>query len=168
MDVFRDHIFRELEIVVPHLTCKTMSLCPAFFNLSTLQRNNKTWHSFPQRANFLEVDQCYCIYICSMIRPDALLLAEYMGTNRIYVTESVEWSGRPIVKLKNLTIVGRKDGDITLDGKWLLEMESSGSFENITFKNGQAHCHCWAMSVRYDPQESHSYHFDRDINVLAT
>ena len=129
MDVFRDHVFRELEIVVPHLTCKTMSLCPAFFNLSTLQRNNKT---------------------------------------RIYVTESVEWSGRPIVKLKNLTIVGRKDGDITLDGKWLLEMESSGSFENITFKNGQAHCHCWAMSVRYDPQESHSYHFDRDINVLAT
>jgi hypothetical protein len=76
-----------------------------------------------------------------MFRPEALLLAEYMGTNRIYVTESVEWPGRPIVKLKNLTVVGRKDGDITLDGKWLLEKESSGSFENITFKNGQAHCH---------------------------
>jgi hypothetical protein len=41
-----------------------------------------------------------------MSRPEALLLAEYMGTNRIYVTESVEWPGRPIVKLKNLTIVG--------------------------------------------------------------
>ena len=62
------------------------------------------------------------------------------GTNRIYVTESVEWPGRPIVNLKNLTIVGRKDGDITLDGKWLLEKETSGSFENITFKTGQAHC----------------------------
>ena len=75
-----------------------------------------------------------------MFRPEALLLAEYMGTNRIYVTESVEWPGRPIVKLKNLTVVGRKDGDITLDGKWLLEKETSGSFENITFKTGQAHC----------------------------
>ena len=82
--------------------------------------------------------QDYVSLSCTF-RPEAL---QYMGTNRIYVTESVEWPGRPIVKLKNLTIVRRKDGDITVDGKWLLEKEPSGSFENITFKNGQDHCHC--------------------------
>jgi hypothetical protein len=50
---------------------------------------------------------------------------------------------------KNLTIVGRKDGVINLDRKCLLEKESSGSFENITFKNGEAHYHCRAMKLCY-------------------
>jgi len=70
-------------------------------------------------------------------RPEALLLAEYMHIDTIYVTENLDWPGRPTITHKNLRIIGRKGAGVTLHGKWLLAEDSSGTFENLSFTNGQ-------------------------------
>ena len=104
MDIIRDHVFRQIQIRVPHYETPTMSL------LGCLPMRDLC-----HRGIFAFVGK-----ICSKNLPatdcrlDALLLAQMFGIDKIHVTESLDWPGRLSIEHKNLSILGSKGAGVSV------------------------------------------------------
>ena len=102
MDIIRDHVFRQIQIRVPHYETPTMSL------LDCLPKGDLC-----RGGIFAFVGK-----ICSKTMPDtdcrldALLLAQMFGIDKIHVTESLDWPGRLSIEHKNLSIIGSKGAGV--------------------------------------------------------
>ena len=71
----------------------------------------------------------------TLVRSEALLLAQLMNIDHVCVVESLTWCGRIHVNSKVPGLKSSKAGRNCLDGKRQFDEGSSGTFENLSLTN---------------------------------